>query len=144
MANKKILLLDTTRAHFTLRHLIVGVSRATHQDNVHVATEEYEQNLMFFARRYNRQPMLGGTDAFQYNDAEFESDENDLAMYGNDPDESNRVSVLSFLSAVASAPVVANAHDADVDINAFFDDEGVFEDAIDSDVELDSDGDVVM
>ena len=144
MANKKILLLDTTRAHFTLRHLIVGVSRATHQDNVHVATEEYEQNLMFFARRYNRQPMLGGTDAFQYNDAEFESDENDLAMYGNDPDESNRVSVLSFLSAVTSAPVVANAHDADVDINAFFDDEGVFEDAIDSDVELDSDGDVVM
>jgi len=144
MANKSILLLDTTREHFTLRHLIVGVSRATHQDNVHVATEKYEKDLMMFARMHNKQPMVGGTDAFKYNDAEFESDDTDLALYGNDPDESHRVSVLSFLSAVASAPVVANAHDADVDINAFFDDEGVFEDAIDSDVEVDSDGDVVM
>ena len=143
MANKRILLLDTTRAYFTLRHLIVGVSRATHQDNVHVATDEYEKNMMFFARRYNKQPMVGGTDAFQYDDAEFESDESDLAMYGNDPDESHRVSVLSFLKST-SAPVAPNVSDAAVDINAFFDDEGVFEDAVDSDVELYSDGDVVM
>ena len=143
MANKRILLLDTTRAYFTLRHLIVGVSRATHQDNVHVATDEYEKNTMLFARRYNRRPMDGGTDAFQYDDAEFESDESDLALYGNDPDESHRVSVLSFLNS-APAPVVANASDATIDINAFFDDEGVFEDAVGSDVELDSDGDVVM
>ena len=144
MANKRILLLDTTRAHFTLRHLIVGVSRATHQDKVHVATDEYERNMMFFARRYNRQPLVGGTDAFQYDDADFESDDSDLAMYGNDPDDSNRVSVLSLMNSVQLAPVAPNASDAAVDINDFFDGEGVYEDGVDSDVELDSDGDVVM
>ena len=51
--------------------------------------------------------------------------------------------MLSFLKS-ASAPVAPNVSDAAVDINAFFDDEGVFEDAVDSDVELYSDGDVVM
>jgi hypothetical protein len=98
---------------------------------------------MMFARVHNKQPMVGGTDAFKYDDSEFESDDTDLALYGNDSDESHRVSVLSILNAVASKPVVANAHNVDVDINAFFD-EGVFDDAVDSDVELDSDGDVVM
>jgi hypothetical protein len=124
--------------------LIVGVSRATHQDNVHVATDKYEKDLMMFARMHNNRPMVGGTDAFKYDDADFESDATDLALYANDPDESHRVSVLSFLNTVTSAPVVANAQDADVDINAFFDDEGVFDDAVDCDVDVDSDGDVIM
>jgi hypothetical protein len=88
--------------------------------------------------------MVGGTDVFQYDDAEFECDDSDLAMYGNDPDESNRVSVLSFMNSAQSAPVAPSASDAAVDINDFFDGEGVYEDAVESDVELDSDGDVVM
>jgi hypothetical protein len=51
------------------------------------------------------------------------------------------------MNSVQAAPVAqnaSNASDAAVDINDFFDGEGVYEDVVDSDVELDSDGDVVM
>ena len=85
MADKCILLLDTQKAHFTLCHLIVGVSRATHQDKVHVATAEYERDLMRCARMYNNEPLQGGRDTFKYDDAEFEQDDGqDLALYFND------------------------------------------------------------
>ena len=92
MADKRILLLDTRAAegrprHFTLRHLIVGVSRATRQDFVHVATDEYEKNLMLHARQYGERPMCSGGDTFNYTDLDLEDDSNDLALYFNDPDE---------------------------------------------------------
>ena len=107
------LLLDTRAAegrprHVTLRHLIVGVSRATHQDFVHVAASEYAKNLMLHARQYGERPMCSGGDTFNYADVDLEDDGNDLALYFNDPDEVPAVSVLSLMNAVEATPVVAH------------------------------------
>ena len=65
------------------------------------------------------------------------SDDNDLALYFNDPDEVPAASLLSLLNAV-TAPVAINAG-ADADINQFFDYEGVFEDVACSDSDMDMD-----
>ena len=143
MEDKRILLLDTRAKegrprHFTLRHLIVGVSRATHQDLVHVATEAYEKDLMLHAGNYGANPMRTGGDTFKYTDADFESDDNDLALYFNDPDEVPVASsLLSIMNVVATAPVAISAA-ADVDINQYFDHEGNFEE-VDSDSDMDMD-----
>ena len=142
MADKRILLLDTRAAegrvrHFTLRHLIVGVSRATHQDNVHVANEDYEKRLMRDARQYGERPMAHGGDTFKYEEVDFD-DINDLAMYFNDPDEVPGAELALCLNPVPAAPALEDPGQ-DADIADFFGDEGVFED-----VEFDSDGDIVM
>ena len=143
MEAKHILLLDTRAAegrprHFTLRHLIVGVSRTTHQDLVHVATEDYEKNLMLHARQYSAKPMCAGGDTFKYDDVDFESDDSDLALYFNDPDEVPVASsLLSIMNVVATTPVAISAA-ADVDINQYFDYEGNFEE-VDSDSDMDMD-----
>ena len=44
--DKHILLLDTNHRHFDMRKLIVGMSRATHGQYVHVATPADEQQLL--------------------------------------------------------------------------------------------------
>jgi hypothetical protein len=148
MEDQHILLIDTRapdgkQRHFSLRHLIVGVSRATHQKYVHI-DPSYEALLMSGAREWAHKSMgVGGENPADYTSDDFD-DGNDLALYYNDPDESSRVSVLSLMNSVELAPIVPNALDAAVDINDFFDGEGVYEDVVDSDVELDSDGDVVM
>jgi hypothetical protein len=46
IAGRHILLLDTTHPHFTTRALIVGLSRATHGDFVHVGDGETEQAFL--------------------------------------------------------------------------------------------------
>ena len=53
IAGRHILLLDTTHPHFTTRALIVGLSRATHGDFVHVGDGETEQ--AFLGERKARQ-----------------------------------------------------------------------------------------
>ena len=45
-----IVLLDTSNKHFSRRALIVGLSRATHGDHVHVATDE-EAKIFLVERR---------------------------------------------------------------------------------------------
>ena len=40
--NKHILLIDTDHPHFSRRALIVGLSRVTHSNDVHVADNELE------------------------------------------------------------------------------------------------------
>ena len=115
----------------------MGVSRAMHQDFVHVATDEYEKNLMLHARQYGERPMCSGGDTFNYADVDLEDDSNDLALYFNDPDEVPAVSVLSLMNAVEATPVVAHAPGPDADINQFFDYEGVFEDIVGSDSDMD-------
>ena len=37
---------DDTVSHFAMRHFIVGLSRATHGDNVHIPTPKQEAMLM--------------------------------------------------------------------------------------------------
>ncbi len=131
MADKRILLLDTQRPQFTLRHLIVGVSRATHQDKVHVADAGYERDLMRCARMYCEEPLQGGRDTFKYEDAEFERDDSqDLALYFNDPADVHTVPAVGLQHS--EAPPV----DIDAEIDAFF--SGAVED------EVDSDGDAMM
>ena len=49
--DKHILLLDTSHRHFSKRSLIVGASRATHHQYVHVATDEQEQAWLGQTRR---------------------------------------------------------------------------------------------
>jgi len=96
------------------------VSRGTHQDQVHVATAEFERTLMQGARMYSKAPLQGGRDTFEFDDAEFEQDDSqDLALYSNEP-----------------APKLPAAK-LDADIDAFLSGD-VVED------EVDSDGDVVM
>ena len=46
MRQKRICLLNTDHCHFTVRHLIVAASRATHGEYVHVADTEQEQALL--------------------------------------------------------------------------------------------------
>ena len=113
MADKRILLLDTQKAHFTLRHLIVGVSRGTHQDKVHVATAEYERGLMQGARMYSQAPLQGGRDTFEFDDAEFEQDDSqDLALYSNEPTPDLDADIDAFLSGA----VVEDEVDSDGDL----------------------------
>jgi hypothetical protein len=50
MRQKRICLLNTDHRHFTVRHLIVAVSRATHGEYVHVADVDQEQALLTLAR----------------------------------------------------------------------------------------------
>jgi hypothetical protein len=50
MRQKRICLLNTDHSHFTVRHLIVAVSRATHGEYVHVADLDQEQELLVQAR----------------------------------------------------------------------------------------------
>jgi len=50
MRQKRICLLNTDHRHFTVRHLIVAVSRATHGEYVHVADADQEQALLTQAR----------------------------------------------------------------------------------------------
>ena len=44
--SRHILLLDTSHPHFTTRALIVGLSRASHGDFVHVGDGETEQTFL--------------------------------------------------------------------------------------------------
>jgi hypothetical protein len=65
MEKQHILLIDTRASrggtrHFTLRHLIVGVSRATHQDFVHIASAEDEAMLMREADAFSKVAMGPG------------------------------------------------------------------------------------
>jgi hypothetical protein len=130
MADKCILLLDTQREHFTLRHLIVGVSRATHQDKVHVATAAYERNLMHGARMYSTKPLEGGGDTYKYEDVEFEQDDSqDLALYFNDPADVPAVPAGGLLHSEATPNLDGSLED-------------FFGGSLEQDV--DSDGDVVM
>ena len=46
LRNRHIALFDTSRGFLTLRHLIVGMSRATHGQYVHILSEEQEEMLM--------------------------------------------------------------------------------------------------
>ena len=72
MEKQHILLIDTRAVegkvrHFSLRHMIVGMSRATHQDFVHFPTAKYEDDLMQGARQYANIPMgAGGIDPTTY------------------------------------------------------------------------------
>jgi hypothetical protein len=50
MRQKHICLLNTDHRHFTVRHLIVATSRATHGEYVHVANDEQEEQLLSAAR----------------------------------------------------------------------------------------------
>jgi len=64
MEDQHILLIDTRAAegkprHFTLRHLIVGVSRATHQKFVHI-DPGYEATLLAGAREWALKSMGDG------------------------------------------------------------------------------------
>ena len=82
--------------------------------------------------------MWAGGDTFKYDDVDFESDDNDLALYFNDPDEVPAASsLLSIMNVVATTPVAISAA-ADVDINQYFDHEGNFEE-VDSDSDMDMD-----
>jgi hypothetical protein len=79
MEKQHILLIDTraptkgTPRHFSLRHLIVGVSRATHQDYVHIASVEDETWLMCEAKRFASIPMgPGGADPRAHTDDDFD------------------------------------------------------------------------
>jgi hypothetical protein len=91
MENQHILLIDTRAAEgkqrfFSLRHLIVGVSRATHQDFVHV-DPSYEAILMSGAKDWAQKSMGdGGENPADYSADDYD-DVNDLALYFNDPDE---------------------------------------------------------
>ena len=147
MENQHILLIDTRAAEgkqrfFSQRHLIVGVSRATHQDFVHV-DPSYEAILMSGARDWAKKSMGNGGE----NPAEYVADDyddvNDLALYFNDPDEVPAALLASHFSPAQPAAAAADPG-VDADINQFFDYEGVFEETADSDVEYYSDGDVVM
>ena len=46
LRDKHFALFDTTRQYLTLRHLIVGMSRATHGRYVHILSERQEEMLM--------------------------------------------------------------------------------------------------
>jgi len=88
MEKQHILLADTRvpegrRRHFTLRHLIVGVSRATHHDFVHV-DPVYEAAMMRGARMYASMAM-GPGGVLPSEDVDDDDDANDLALYCNDP-----------------------------------------------------------
>jgi energy-coupling factor transporter ATP-binding protein EcfA2 len=86
MEKQHILLMDTHSRHFTLRHLIVGVSRATHQDFVHV-DPAYEAILVSGAKAVAQDSMgAGGENPCDYTDDDFD-DANDLALYCNDPED---------------------------------------------------------
>ena len=86
MEKQHILLMDTNSRHFTLRHLIVGVSRATHQDFVHV-DPAYEAILVSGAKAVAQDSMgVGGENPCDYTDDDFD-DANDLALYCNDPED---------------------------------------------------------
>jgi hypothetical protein len=50
MRQKHVCLLNTEHQHFTVRHLIVAVSRATHGAFVHVAAAEQEESFLSAAR----------------------------------------------------------------------------------------------
>jgi hypothetical protein len=142
MEDQHILLIDTRAAegkprHFTLRHLIVGVSRATHQKFVHI-DPGYEATLLAGAREWALKSMGdGGENPADYVADDYD-DTNDLAMYFNDPDEALGADLALCLNPVPAAPALEDPGQ-DADIADFFGDDGVFED-----VEVVSDGDVVM
>ena len=50
--DRHVVLFDSVNRFFTMRHLNVGMSRATHGSNVHVLTKEQEDNLMNYACVY--------------------------------------------------------------------------------------------
>ena len=93
MEKQHIMLMDTRAVegkirHFSLRHMIVGMSRATHQEFVHFPSAKYEAEMVQGARETSRTPMgPGGTSPCDYTGDDFDDcDERDLAMYCNDPD----------------------------------------------------------
>ena len=83
MEGQKLMLIDTRAKYFTTRHLIVGVSRATDQKDVHVASEKEEKSWMDDARLQFSIPMQGGTDQSLFTEDDYD-ETNDLALYYND------------------------------------------------------------
>jgi hypothetical protein len=139
MEDQHILLIDTRapegkQRHFSLRHLIVGVSRATHQKYVHI-DPGFEALLMSGARAWAHKSMgNGGENPADCVEDDYD-DVNDLALYFNDPDEVPAAELPVLLNA--RAPLLDDPGDADID--AFFGGEG-----LSYSTDVDSDGDVIM
>ena len=60
-----VVLLDTSHKHFDMRKLIVGMSRATHGQYVHVATPVDEKRMLGLSK-----PMQANTEALQVEEPE--------------------------------------------------------------------------
>ena len=151
----------------SLRHMIVGMSRATHQDYVHFPTEKYETDLMNGAREKARVPMgLGGASPCDFTGDDFDDgDIRDLAMYGNhDLDFDGEVEESGdrdlalysnefdeFPHAVAVVQLPAQLEDASEDeqddsnaLAMYGNDPDDYPGAIEAPFEVDEDGDVIM
>ena len=159
MEKQHILLIDTRAVegkvrHFSLRHMIVGMSRATHQDFVHFPTETYEDDLMRGARQYASLPMgAGGIDPTTYTGDDFD-DGDDLAMYFNDPDYDDSTNDLALycndfdefnLTEAAPQLQLEDEDDDSRDLAMYFNDPDECPEAVQAHVdEFDEDGDVIM
>ena len=172
MEGQHVMLIDTRAVegkirHFSLRHMIVGMSRATHQDYVHFPTEKYETDLMNGAREKARIPMgLGGASPCDFTGDDFDDgDIRDLAMYGNhdldfdgeveesgDRDlalYSNEFDEFPHALAVVQLPTQLEdaSEDEQDDSNAlamYGNDPDDYPGAIEAPFEVDEDGDVIM
>ena len=153
MEGQKLMLIDTRAKYFTTRHLIVGVSRATDQKDVHVASEKEEKSWMDDARLQFSIPMQGGTDqslfteddydetndlALYYNDPDYDDSSNDLALYCNDFDDFHPIETAVQLQS-------DDEDDGSRDLALYFNDPDDYPEAVVAPVdEFDEDGDVIM
>jgi hypothetical protein len=171
MEKQHIMLMDTRAVegkirHFSLRHMIVGMSRATHQEFVHFPSAKYEAEMVQGARETSRTPMgPGGTSPCDYTGDDFDDcDERDLAMYCNDPEfdgeveESGDRDLALYSSefdefphelAVVQLPAAVEdeSEDEQDDSNAlamYGNDPDDYPGAIEAPFEVDEDGDVIM
>ena len=172
MEGQHVMLIDTRAVegkirHFSLRHMIVGMSRATHQDYVHFPTEKYETDLMNGAREKARIPMgLGGASPCDFTGDDFDDgDIRDLAMYGNhDLDFDGEVEESGdrdlalysnefdeFPHALAVVQLQTQLEDASEDeqddsnaLAMYGNDPDDYPGAIEAPFEVDEDGDVIM
>ena len=159
MEGKHILLIDTKAVegkvrHFSLRHMIVGMSRATHQKYVHFPTEKYERDLMQGARANSKVSMgEGGVDPSDYTGDDFD-DIDDLALYFNDPDYDDSTNDLALYCDdfdefhLIEAPVqlqLEDDEDSSSGLALYFNDPDDYPEAVNIPVaEFDEDGDVIM
>ena len=73
--NKHVVLLDTHHRHFTMRHLIVGMSRVTDGKYLHIPTRDQEEALMEKAPQLEEDVLIEDTDGEDEDKDEDEDEE---------------------------------------------------------------------